>query len=184
MSRLLFINGRVHTPADPGATALLTDGDRIAWVGHEGAALAQRDGVDRVIDLAGALVTPAFVDAHVHTVATGMDLVDRLPQRRGGGGGRGTALSRPAGGSDRGWSRLGREHLGRRQRPGPTGVGRRRTRSRGVSHPDRRPLRAGLDCLVRSDSRSNRPSWLQPFWLAAGGRALRRAGCGAGTTAR
>ena len=75
MSRLLFINGRVHTPADPGATALLTDGDRIAWVGHEGAALAQRDGVDRVIDLAGALVTPAFVDAHVHTVATGMDLV-------------------------------------------------------------------------------------------------------------
>ena len=75
MSRLLFINGRIHTPTDPGATALLTDGDRIAWVGHEGAALAQRDGVDRVVDLAGSLVTPAFVDAHVHTVATGMDLV-------------------------------------------------------------------------------------------------------------
>ena len=74
MSSLLLVNGRIHTPTDPGATALLINDDRIAWVGHEGAALAQRDGVDRVIDLAGALVTPAFVDAHVHTVVTGMDL--------------------------------------------------------------------------------------------------------------
>ncbi len=75
MSSLLLVNGRIHTPADPGATALLVQGDRIAWIGHEGAALAQRDGVERVIDLAGALVTPAFVDAHVHVTATGMNLI-------------------------------------------------------------------------------------------------------------
>ncbi|MEI2715543.1 MAG: amidohydrolase [Candidatus Nanopelagicales bacterium] len=72
--RTLLLNGFVHTPDDPGATAVLIDGDMIAWVGHEGAALAQRDGVDQVVDLQGALVTPAFVDAHVHVTATGMNL--------------------------------------------------------------------------------------------------------------
>ncbi|MFN8126309.1 MAG: amidohydrolase family protein [Candidatus Nanopelagicales bacterium] len=72
--RTLFHHGLVHTPDDPGATAVLVEDDRIAWVGHEGAALAQADGVDREIDLAGALVTPAFVDAHVHVTATGMNL--------------------------------------------------------------------------------------------------------------
>lgn len=73
MKTLLF-NGFVHTPDDPGATAVLLDGDRIVWVGHEGAALAQRDGVADAVDLQGALVTPAFVDAHVHVTATGINL--------------------------------------------------------------------------------------------------------------
>lgn len=73
MKTLLF-NGVVHTPDDPGATAVLLDADRIVWVGHEGAALAQRDGVDLAVDLQGALVTPAFVDAHVHVTATGINL--------------------------------------------------------------------------------------------------------------
>lgn len=72
--KTLLCNGYVHTPDDPGATAVLIDGDRIAWVGHEGAALAQRDGVDRVVDLQASLVTPAFVDAHVHVTATGLTL--------------------------------------------------------------------------------------------------------------
>src|SRR5690606_3172573 len=44
------------------------------WVGSEGAADAFADGVDEVIDLDGALVTPAFTDAHVHTTATGLAL--------------------------------------------------------------------------------------------------------------
>lgn len=72
--RTLFVDGVVHTPADPGATAVLVEDGRIAWLGSEGAALAQRDGVDRVVDLGGALLTPAFVDAHVHITATGMNL--------------------------------------------------------------------------------------------------------------
>ncbi|MGI5241420.1 amidohydrolase [Dactylosporangium sp. CA-139066] len=67
--RTLYRGGRVHTPADPSATALLADGDRIAWLGPDADAPA---GADRVVDLDGALVTPAFVDAHVHTTATGL----------------------------------------------------------------------------------------------------------------
>ncbi|GGS67600.1 amidohydrolase [Streptomyces violaceus] len=43
-------------------------------MGSEGAADAFVDGVDEVIDLDGALVTPAFTDAHVHTTATGLAL--------------------------------------------------------------------------------------------------------------
>ncbi len=72
--RTLLINGIVHTPADPGATAVLIEGDAIGWIGHEGAAIAHADGVDRVIDVAGGLITPAFVDAHVHITTTGMHL--------------------------------------------------------------------------------------------------------------
>ncbi|GAB3839504.1 hypothetical protein GCM10027610_045430 [Dactylosporangium cerinum] len=70
--RTLFRDGRVHTPADPSATAMLVDGDTIAWLGPTGD--APTGGVDRVVDLDGALVTPAFVDAHVHTTATGFTL--------------------------------------------------------------------------------------------------------------
>ncbi|MET7425192.1 amidohydrolase family protein [Dactylosporangium sp. NPDC005555] len=73
--RTLFRGGRVHTPADPSATALLVDGDTIAWLGPDADAPARTAGrVDRVVDLDGALVTPAFVDAHVHSTATGFAL--------------------------------------------------------------------------------------------------------------
>ncbi|MEV4131898.1 amidohydrolase family protein [Dactylosporangium sp. NPDC049742] len=73
--RTLFRGGRVHTPADPSATALLVDGDTIAWLGPDADAPTRAGGgVDRVVDLDGALVTPAFVDAHVHTTATGLTL--------------------------------------------------------------------------------------------------------------
>jgi predicted amidohydrolase YtcJ len=68
----LYRRGTVYSPADPFATALLVDRANVAWVGSEGAADAHADGVDRVIDLDGALVTPAFVDAHVHTTSTGL----------------------------------------------------------------------------------------------------------------
>ncbi len=68
----LYRRGTVYSPADPFATALLLEGAYVAWVGGEGAADAHADGVDRVIDLDGALVTPAFVDAHVHLTATGL----------------------------------------------------------------------------------------------------------------
>lgn len=72
--RTLLVNGYVHTPADPGATALLIEGGTVGWIGHEGAALAHSDGVDRVIDVDGALIAPAFVDAHVHVTPTGIGL--------------------------------------------------------------------------------------------------------------
>ncbi|MFB9464051.1 amidohydrolase [Streptomyces cinereospinus] len=71
---VLLRRGEVHSPADPFATAMVVERGQIAWVGSEGAADAFTDGVDEVVDLAGALVTPAFTDAHVHTTATGLAL--------------------------------------------------------------------------------------------------------------
>lgn len=66
----LYRGGRVHTPGDPGATALLVTGEQVTWVGAD----ADAPTADRVVDLAGALVTPAFVDAHVHLTDTGLTL--------------------------------------------------------------------------------------------------------------
>ncbi|MFJ7157618.1 amidohydrolase [Streptomyces sp. NPDC101118] len=71
---VLLRRGEVHSPADPFATAMVVERGEIAWVGSEGAADAFADGVDEVVDLDGALVTPAFTDAHVHTTATGLAL--------------------------------------------------------------------------------------------------------------
>ncbi|MEV0726719.1 amidohydrolase family protein [Micromonospora purpureochromogenes] len=66
----LYRGGVLHCPADPRATALLVADGRIAWLG------ADRDApaADRVVELDGALVTPAFVDAHVHATDTGLVL--------------------------------------------------------------------------------------------------------------
>ncbi|WP_203899065.1 amidohydrolase [Virgisporangium aliadipatigenens] len=66
----LYRGGPVYSPADPTATALLVDDDRIAWLGPA----ADAPTADTVVDLDGALVTPAFVDAHVHTTSTGLTL--------------------------------------------------------------------------------------------------------------
>ena len=66
----LYRGGHVCSPSDPHATALLVAGDgTVAWLGDDAGAPA---GADRVVDLDGALVTPAFVDAHVHTTDTGL----------------------------------------------------------------------------------------------------------------
>ncbi|MFC8969097.1 amidohydrolase [Streptomyces sp. NPDC057094] len=71
---VLLRGGEVHSPADPFATAMVVERGQVAWVGSEGAADAFATGVDEVVDLEGALVTPAFTDAHVHTTATGLAL--------------------------------------------------------------------------------------------------------------
>ena len=68
----LFRNGSVYCPSDPFATAVMVVGDRIAWIGGEGAAAAHADAADEIVDLDGALLTPAFVDAHLHLTATGL----------------------------------------------------------------------------------------------------------------
>jgi hypothetical protein len=70
----LHRGGRVYTPARPDATAFVVDGETIAWIGTDSDATRHADGVDADIDLAGALVTPAFVDAHVHATSTGIAL--------------------------------------------------------------------------------------------------------------
>ncbi|MEO3746872.1 amidohydrolase family protein [Plantactinospora sp. B5E13] len=66
----LYRGGRLYCPADPLATALLVRDGRIVWLGADGDAPA----ADRVVELDGALVTPAFVDAHVHATDTGLAL--------------------------------------------------------------------------------------------------------------
>ncbi|NYI68400.1 amidohydrolase family protein [Spelaeicoccus albus] len=62
MHKTLFLGGDVYSPADPFATAMLIDGDSVAWVGSDEAARAVGDSAE-VVELDGALVTPAFVDA-------------------------------------------------------------------------------------------------------------------------
>jgi predicted amidohydrolase YtcJ len=69
---VLLHGGIVYSPADPFATAMLVVGERVAWVGSDGAAQVHVDSADQVVDLHGSLVTPAFVDAHVHVLDTGL----------------------------------------------------------------------------------------------------------------
>ncbi|MFC0248484.1 amidohydrolase family protein [Citricoccus parietis] len=64
----LFVNGTLHSTADPYATAMLVDSGSVAWVGAEdtAASMRARSGADwQVVDLDGALVVPAFVDSLV-----------------------------------------------------------------------------------------------------------------------
>ncbi len=72
--RVLLVGGTIHSPTDPFASALLIDGGTIAWIGEDTAATATGTEVDRVIRLEGRLVTPGFVDAHVHATSTGLTL--------------------------------------------------------------------------------------------------------------
>ena len=74
MTTTLYRGGRVYCPAEPTATALVIEDNLIAWVGSDGLAAAHVDDVDRVVSLDGTLVAPAFVDAHVHTTSTGLNL--------------------------------------------------------------------------------------------------------------
>ena len=51
---------------------MLVDGGVISWIGRDHEAVAEPG--TRVVDLAAALVTPAFVDAHMHATGTGLAL--------------------------------------------------------------------------------------------------------------
>ena len=74
MTDTLLVNGRIH--ATSGATAMAVTGDVVAWVGADGPGRALYPDA-RVVDLAGAFVAPAFVDAHVHVTSSGL-LLDGL----------------------------------------------------------------------------------------------------------
>jgi predicted amidohydrolase YtcJ len=67
----LYRGGFVYSPVDPFANAMVVDGTTIAWIGGDAAASIHADAVDEVVELDGALVTPAFVDAHAHLSDTG-----------------------------------------------------------------------------------------------------------------
>jgi len=74
MTTTLLHHGHIYAAQDPFATAMLIVDDRIAWIGDDGGSGLYADDADVSIDLRGALVAPAFVDAHVHLTSTGLTL--------------------------------------------------------------------------------------------------------------
>ncbi|MFI5606681.1 amidohydrolase [Amycolatopsis sp. NPDC051903] len=72
-STTLLLGGRIYTPSSPDATALAVSGGTVVWVGQDAPARALHPDAE-VVDLDGAFVAPAFVDAHVHATATGLHL--------------------------------------------------------------------------------------------------------------
>ena len=75
MSSTLYRHGVIHSPADPFAEALLVTDGVITWLGADDTAAGLAVNADEVVDLDGALVAPAFVDAHAHVLETGFALV-------------------------------------------------------------------------------------------------------------
>lgn len=73
-SRVILRNGHVYSPVPGPTTAMLTVGSKVVCVGSDDDMPQQVGATDEVIDLDGALVTPAFVDAHVHLSMTGRAL--------------------------------------------------------------------------------------------------------------
>lgn len=72
MTRLLLRGGRVLAPHRPDATAVGVVDGVVAFVGDEAEADAWADPGVTVWRLEGRLVTPAFVDSHVHLAQTGL----------------------------------------------------------------------------------------------------------------
>lgn len=71
MTTTLYRNARVYAPGAP-ATAFVVSGERLSWLGADPDVGA--GPTDETVDLGGAFVTPAFVDAHVHCTQTGLML--------------------------------------------------------------------------------------------------------------
>ncbi|MGV0805343.1 amidohydrolase [Mycolicibacterium setense] len=69
----LLINGRIHSPSHPDATAFAVRGGVVAWLGTDEIGRSQFPDAD-IVDLDGGFVAPAFVDSHVHLTATGLNL--------------------------------------------------------------------------------------------------------------
>ncbi|GAA2723569.1 amidohydrolase [Cellulomonas aerilata] len=74
MSSTLYRNGVVHSPADPFAEAVLVADGVVTWIGADDTAAGLAATAGTVVDLDGALVTPAFVDAHAHVLESGLAL--------------------------------------------------------------------------------------------------------------
>ena len=73
---LAVVNARVWTgdPRRPWADALAVRGDRIAAVGSSAEVRKMSGAGTRVVDAAGRMVVPGFVDSHVHFVDGGFAL--------------------------------------------------------------------------------------------------------------
>lgn len=63
MATRIFVDGSVYSPVDPYATALLTEDGVVRWVGSDAGAHSIADESTEVVELDGALLTPAFARA-------------------------------------------------------------------------------------------------------------------------
>lgn len=61
-----------HIPSVAGATALAVVDGTVLWTGDDSTGRVCFGDADEVLELRGALVTPAFVDAHVHATSAGL----------------------------------------------------------------------------------------------------------------
>jgi predicted amidohydrolase YtcJ len=68
-----FINGNIYTVNEkqPTAEAVLTEGDRIVFVGSSEEVMKRTDDSTEVIDLKGKFMMPGINDAHLHFVSGG-----------------------------------------------------------------------------------------------------------------
>lgn len=71
---VLLRGGTVHTGTGAPVSAMLTRGGEVAWLGDAAELPVDPHDVDELVELDGALVTPAFCDAHVHLTMTGQGL--------------------------------------------------------------------------------------------------------------
>ncbi len=78
----LLVNGRVHSPTHPDATAMAVRGGVVAWLGSDDVGRNQFPDAE-VEDLDGGFVAPGFVDSHIHLSATGLTIsgLDLRPAR-------------------------------------------------------------------------------------------------------
>lgn len=70
MGTTLLLDGRIQGLA--AATALAIVDDTVVWTGADSTGRDRFRDADDVLRLHGALVTPAFVDAHVHATSAGL----------------------------------------------------------------------------------------------------------------
>ncbi len=75
---LLFLNGAIHAPEDPGLprpqAVAMKDG-RIAAVGTDAEVRERAGGQTEIVDLRGRMLIPGFQDAHVHPPSSGLEML-------------------------------------------------------------------------------------------------------------
>lgn len=68
----LIKNGEVYTPEYIGKTSILLVGNRIAKIGHTNENALRQLGLEiDIVDASGCIVTPGFIDPHVHLTGGG-----------------------------------------------------------------------------------------------------------------